>query len=284
VLAVLAVALLALVLALSASAATGGSQAARQATFRAELTTYFAQLEQITATVQARPQGRAALARLGPDVSRTFARARDEVPRLEPSQLTVLQRALAGVPGWQQQPRMLRRVLRDGRSPRGAATTTALDETCAPPTTAIPHEITDVYVAKILAQAAAAVMEALPTDFASIVAREAFIVLWDVAENAALLSEEYYVLETDCGGAKLEHFTRTQLDVAVSTRASQASLDAMRDGIDARLDGIQRDIDLVGERQLEIIRLLHTPQERRASQVPACDGSPCRWPYSPKHG
>jgi hypothetical protein len=37
-------------------------------------------------------------------------------------------------------------------------------------------------------------------------------------------------------------------------------------------------LDTLLERQLEAIRLLHTPSGRRESEVPACNGGPCDWP------
>ena len=37
-------------------------------------------------------------------------------------------------------------------------------------------------------------------------------------------------------------------------------------------------LDTLLARQLETIRLLHTPEGRRKSDVPACNGGPCDWP------
>lgn len=36
-------------------------------------------------------------------------------------------------------------------------------------------------------------------------------------------------------------------------------------------------LDLLLARQLEVIRLLHTPEGQRSTQVPACNGGPCIW-------
>lgn len=52
--------------------------------------------------------------------------------------------------------------------------------------------------------------------------------------------------------------------------------------MDARLDDIEARLDTMEERQLEIIRLLHTPEGSRTSDVPACDGQPCDYPYKPQ--
>jgi hypothetical protein len=44
------------------------------------------------------------------------------------------------------------------------------------------------------------------------------------------------------------------------------------------LMGIQDGVDLLLDRQLEVIRLLHTPQGRRQTEVPACEGAGCDFP------
>jgi hypothetical protein len=218
---------LALVLAVTASSATGQSQATSQAEFRRQLTTYLAQMEQVATMLRASPQGRAAFARLGIDAPRALAQARHVLPRLTPSQLALLQQAYAATPGWQQQPRLLREILlRHGFSPRGTFTTQGVDENCDPgPGT--PLGITDVFIAKGVALAANLVMEGFPTDGLTILARLIPIAAWGVAEAAVLVLEGLNAVEAECNGAKLEHFTRTQLDVQVSTRASQVSLDSL---------------------------------------------------------
>jgi hypothetical protein len=54
----------------------------------------------------------------------------------------------------------------------------------------------------------------------------------------------------------------------------KALLTTLQASVDANSDKL----DLLLERQLETIRLLHTPQGRRKSAVPACNGGPCDWP------
>jgi hypothetical protein len=48
--------------------------------------------------------------------------------------------------------------------------------------------------------------------------------------------------------------------------------------INDRLDDIEKTLKTIGDRQLEIIRLLMTPQGQRQTDEPACDGEPCDWP------
>jgi hypothetical protein len=50
------------------------------------------------------------------------------------------------------------------------------------------------------------------------------------------------------------------------------------DRIDENLAIIESKIDALEATNLEIIRLLHTPNGRRASDSPACDGEPCVFP------
>lgn len=51
--------------------------------------------------------------------------------------------------------------------------------------------------------------------------------------------------------------------------------------IQLSIDDLQADVDVITERQLEEIRLLHTPQGRRATDVPACGGAACDYPENP---
>jgi hypothetical protein len=48
--------------------------------------------------------------------------------------------------------------------------------------------------------------------------------------------------------------------------------------IESKIDDINVKIDALEATSLEIIRLLHTPTGRRASDSPACDGEPCVFP------
>lgn len=54
--------------------------------------------------------------------------------------------------------------------------------------------------------------------------------------------------------------------------------------IKSLLADIQADIDTLLARQLEVVRLLVTPQGRRATDVPACNDGPCKWPNKKRSG
>ena len=48
--------------------------------------------------------------------------------------------------------------------------------------------------------------------------------------------------------------------------------------IEEKIDVLDERLDTIEERQLEEIRLLHTPQGRRSTTVPACEGQGCEFP------
>jgi hypothetical protein len=60
--------------------------------------------------------------------------------------------------------------------------------------------------------------------------------------------------------------------------AHDTDIKALLTTLQASVDANSAKIDTLLARQLETIRLLHTPQGRRTSDVPACNGGPCAWP------
>jgi uncharacterized coiled-coil protein SlyX len=75
-----------------------------------------------------------------------------------------------------------------------------------------PMGITDLYIAKGVALGLQAVMEALPTDFVSVVARELPLAAYYVAEGAALTLEGLNAVEAECEDAKFQDDTITKLN------------------------------------------------------------------------
>lgn len=69
------------------------------------------------------------------------------------------------------------------------------------------------------------------------------------------------------------HDTAIQSALSTHDREIKQLLAALQQGIDAN----NAKLDLVLARQLEVIRLLITPEGRRATSVPACDDPPCKW-------
>lgn len=75
-------------------------------------------------------------------------------------------------------------------------------------------------------------------------------------------------------------------DTDVKNRVDLHDVDvkALLATLQSGVDGNGEQLELLLARQLEVIRLLHTPQGQRTSDVPACDGGPCRWNYSRGNG
>jgi hypothetical protein len=230
----LALALVALAVPVSASVSSSTrSESEGQAAFREDFNAYLDEMEQVGKMLQSSPRGRAAAARLGVKPSAGFDRARGEVARMTPAQLAALEKAFAAAPNWQQQPRVLKGALRrNGFSQKGGLRIAAVGPDCDPgPGT--PMGITDFYIADGVALALEIVHEAIPDDVITSIAQVAAATAWGVAATAALTLESLNGVEAECLDAKLEDFTRTQLDVQVSTRASQASVNAFTQTLDS---------------------------------------------------
>jgi len=96
--------------------------------------------------------------------------------------------------------------------------------------------------------------------------------------NSVDVYNELQQHDTDISNQLNQHDTDisnqlTQHDTDISNQLSQHDAD-----IKAKLDLLNGKIDVLLERQLEIVRLLATPQGRRATDIPACDGAPCDFP------
>lgn len=81
--------------------------------------------------------------------------------------------------------------------------------------------------------------------------------------------------DTDIRNQVSTHDSDIQTQVAAHDSDIKVLLATLQSGV----DGNGQQLELLLARQLEVIRLLHTPQGQRTSDVPACDGGPCRWNY-----
>lgn len=79
--------------------------------------------------------------------------------------------------------------------------------------------------------------------------------------------------DTDIKNAVSIHDT----DIKNALSTHDADIKALLANIQAGVDANGAKLDILLARQLEVIRLLHTPQGRRTTDVPACDGGPCSW-------
>ena len=67
-------------------------------------------------------------------------------------------------------------------------------------------------------------------------------------------------------------------DIKSTMATHDADIKSLLANIQAVVNANGNKIDILLERQLEVVRLLHTPQGRRSSSVPACNGGDCNWP------
>jgi hypothetical protein len=217
-------AVLAAVLALTASSATGKADPAGQAQFRRDLTAYLVQMQQVGMRLKATPQGRAGFARLRYDPAKGMARARAEVQHLSPAQLAALQRAFSAYPAWRTIPARLK--LLTARLPRGHRAVFITPDDCATARAAGITQ-TDVEIAADLAFAADVVLEAVPNDLLSEVVRAIAVGVWAIPNTTLRAFEHLYNIASACDDADHQALVQQNLDVAVSTRATQSSVDSL---------------------------------------------------------
>ena len=226
---------LAAVVSLTVSSATGASKVSNQAAFRQQLVSFLSQMQVAAARYQATPQGRAAFARLGYHPSANLARARASVNRMTPAQLAVLQRAFATYPAWRTIPTRLQRLV--GKLHRRAGKTAFITPDDCATNRAAGITQTDVEIA------ADAVLEAVPNDLLSEIARAVAVALWAIPQGTLRGFEHQYNIASACDDADHQALVQQNLDVKVSTRATQSSLDsltttfnALNTLVNARLD------------------------------------------------
>jgi hypothetical protein len=252
----------------------GAAAASTEERFQQQFLSYLSEMGQVAKSLETSAGGKAAYDRLGIDPLRGVARARVEVKTMSPAELEVLREAFAAIPDWRDQPDLLRDAVRGrGLGERGARRTLGVGPDCDPgPGT--PLGITDFYIAAGVALGLEVAHVAIPDDILTSPAQIVAAAAWGVAAGAALTLEGLNAVEAECDDAKLEAFIRenldakissrvsqtsftafvttfdafnvafntlnslvtTRLDVAVSTRASQASLDSLTTFVNSRLD------------------------------------------------
>ena len=94
-----------------------------------------------------------------------------------------------------------------------------------------------------------------------------------IGEHDTAVKNALTTHDGDVKTALTVHDTDVKNAIGTHDTAVQSRLDGVQSGVDTNKELLQ----VVLERQLEVIRLLHTPQGQRESDVPACDGVPCTW-------
>jgi hypothetical protein len=215
--------MLALVLAFSASSASS-STTTDQAAFRRQFTTYLVQMQRVAEQLQATQQGRAASTSLGFDPAKRLARARAAAQRLTPEQLSILQRALSAYPAWRTMPATLGMLVRRMHvaSPRSPA----VADDCATARSK-GYTQTDVEIAADASLAADIILAAIPDDTLALPARIIAVALWSAPQIALRVIEHSYEIAGACDDADHQALVTQNLDVKVSTRATQTSVDSL---------------------------------------------------------
>ena len=209
----------------------GAAQASSQDKFEKQFVSYLSEMGKVAASPPATPAGNAAFDQLGMDPARGTARARLEVKSMSPAELAVLRQAFSTIPGWRDQPDVLRKAVSGAVGKRGARRLKAVGPDCDPgPGT--PLGITDFYIAAGVALGLEAVHEAIPDDILTSPAQIAAATAWGLAAGAALTLEGLNAVEAECNDAKLEDFIRTNLDAKVSSRVSQTTFNAFETKFD----------------------------------------------------
>ena len=217
--------MLALVLSAGTSSATPTSETSDQAAFRREFTTYLVQMQGVAMKVQATPQGRAAFRSIGFTPAKGFARARAAVRTMTPEQLAVLQKSLSAYPKWRTLPVTMGRLATrmQGKSPYSLKIT---PDDC-PTARAAGYTQTDVEIAADAALAADFILEVVPTDLISIPVRIAAVVIWAVPQGVLRGFEHLYNIASACDDADHQALVAQNLDVKVSTLATQTSVNTL---------------------------------------------------------
>ncbi len=249
-------------LSLTAASSTGASKVSSQAAFRQQLTGFLTQMQLVATRYQATPQGRAAFAELGYHPSTSLAQARASVQRLTPAQLAVLQRAFATYPAWRTIPTRLQRLVGKLHRPAGKTALITPDDCATNRAAGITQ--TDVEIAADAALAADAVLEAIPNDLISEAVRAIAVLAWAVPQATLRGFEHEYNIASACDDAdhqalvqqsldglistvnSLSSLVNSRLDVAVSTRATQASLTAFNAEFTANATVVNSKLDSIG--------------------------------------
>jgi hypothetical protein len=218
-------AVLAAVLALTASSATGKAHPSGQAQFRREFTTYLVQMQRAAMKVQATPMGRAAFRSIGFTPADSFASARAAVRTMTPEQLAVLQKSFSAYPKWRTLPGTMNRLATRMNSTPAKSFMITPDD--CPTARAAGFTQTDVEIAADASLVADGVLEIVPTDLVSVPVRIVAVLVWAGVQATQRAFEHLYNIAQACDDADHQALVTQNLDVKVSTRATQVSVDAL---------------------------------------------------------
>ena len=237
---------LAAVLSVAGSSATGAASSsltASQVKFRQQLTTYISQLQQVTTALRKTPQGRAVLAQLELDPSVTLPRARTAVGRLTPRDIASLQRAHSAYPAWRTIPARLGKLVKRTQARSSQRSIMITPNDCAT-ARAAGYTQTDIEIAADAVLAADFVLEIVPTDLVSVVARVIAVAVWAIPKGVLRGFEHLYNIASACDDDDHQALVATNLDVMVSTRATQTSVNTLTTNLSALSTLVNTNLDV----------------------------------------
>ena len=172
-------------------------------TQRLEIDTYLADLEMAMGRVLESEFAQSVAVRARLEPARQLALARRELVRMSDSDVAAVAAALRSSPALAELPQSIDAIYAPPVRQRLRAGTDAVSAACSPGS-GTPLGITDVYIAKGVSLAAELVIEALPTDLLSIVARLIPVAAYGAAQTAVLVLEGLNAVEAECLTAKFE--------------------------------------------------------------------------------
>jgi hypothetical protein len=221
-------ALLALIVAVAvvcSTAAAATSPTGQTEAFRSDVVKFLTEMQPVAAKLDA--SGIA-----GPDRTAVLANAMASVKNATPEQLAVLQKGFAAYPSWRTAPRTLAKLAarmpnsRAGLRPAAVGRTKITPDDCAT-ARGWGYTQTDVEIAADVALAADAVLEAIPQDTLDEIVRAIAVGVWAIPQGVLRGFEHLYNIASACDDADHQALVAQNLDVKVSTRATQSSLDSL---------------------------------------------------------
>ena len=195
--------------------------------FRSELYDYFTELETAMSLLSEIPAIRQKLSDSGFQSLAMLAKTKQKVAELDPAELSVLRATYARFPGWRDAPRTInslikpqvREMLESKKATRksaGGIETALVADNCADGISADVTN-TDISLAATAVITAEAVMEALPTDGLTILARAIPVAAVATLKGLLLAAETLKSIKDDCNGDSFEAAIQQQITDTTNT-------------------------------------------------------------------
>lgn len=199
--------------------------------FRSNLDAYYADLAEAYADVVD--------AGGSPDLLDSIAEVRRTLPDLSDEDLALLRQAFVANPGLWYLPEVLRSNF--GPMVQGVPRAAGIEQGgVAGHAACVGPDPIDLQIAKIVALAAELLKELVPDDIVTAAIRPVFTLIWAIAENVVILIETLSDDKDDCEHGDhqglLEDTVAPRIDVTLSTRAAQESLDQHASDVQGALD------------------------------------------------